>query len=174
MKTSIGVLVLGGALLAGIACAPVAAQEPETQNPTPVVQFAPLSDADEATIIRLALGWALVDKNVPDYVILDDKNFVVSLDGIDNILAPKLPGVNFIALNPKEVQDLADKNGNFGYLNIRDLRTNGGMVEVAVETRMAVAQDSDILYLIGGGAVLQFEQVDGEWQITGQGASWIS
>ncbi|MDA1188392.1 MAG: hypothetical protein O2854_01740 [Chloroflexi bacterium] len=134
-----------------------------------------LTDEDKAAIVRAALEWAIVDQNVPDYGLLNPDSIVLSLEGIGVIEIPELEGLNFVILSAEEVQARANESGDFPYVRVSEVRQNGTVVEISIETQMAAAEDSEIGYLVGGGCFLRFEQVDGEWAITEQpGACWIS
>ena len=79
---------------------------------------------DRQQLIRVALEWALVDKNLPHYAFLPDPtNVLISLDGAagggpsifqsaDEL--PTLPGVTLTALTEEELQKKADAEGSLG------------------------------------------------------------
>jgi hypothetical protein len=138
-----------------------------------------LGEADEVDLVRLALEWALVDKNVPDYGLLPDpQNTVLVLEGFETRIVPKLPDVNFTLLSGEEAQAKADAEGDFPYLRISLYQATDTKAEVEVATAMAVSKDSEIGYLVGGGCRLTAVKADGEWKLNmGEGAvmmCWIS
>jgi hypothetical protein len=148
---------------------------PETEaDETPVGQSS-LAPADLAEIIKLTLERALVDQEIPDFQLLEDKeNIVLSAENIDPSLAPTLPGINLILLTPEEIQARADEEGDFLYLSFQPIESESeSKATVSLNNTWARATDSETMYLSGGGFTVEYTKESGNW--TGEvTTAWIS
>jgi len=130
---------------------------------------------DRAEIIRLSLERALVDQEIPDYALIQDPaNIVLSTANIDADLVPVLPGINLILLTREEVQDKADREGDFLYLEFTDITVESDTrVMVSLDNTWAAPKDSEKAYLSGGGFAIEFAKTAGSW-IGVMVQEWIS
>ena len=132
------------------------------------------TEKDRADIIRLSLQWALVDKKISDYALLEDpQNVVISSENIDGTLLP-IPGVNLILLDPQAIQKKANQEGDFLYLVFKQVEVNGSSAEVSLENTWAVGKDTRRGYLSGGGARIAFDKKSGGWVLREILSFWIS
>ncbi|MCP4598947.1 MAG: hypothetical protein GY847_00125 [Proteobacteria bacterium] len=120
---------------------------------------------DRADVIRLSLEHALVDQAIPDYgLIPDPTNIVLSTANIDADLAPTLPGINLILLTQDEIQDRANREGDFLYIEFTDVTVESDTrVTVSLSNTWAVSDDSETAYLSGGGFVIEFTKIADGW-----------
>jgi hypothetical protein len=135
----------------------------------------PLTREDRAEIVRLSLERALVDQEVPDYqLIKDKKNIVLSMANIDVSLIPTLPGINLIPLTREEIQAKANSEGDFLYLEFIEIEAESDAKATAsLGNTWAVAQDSETLYLSGGGFTIEYTKNADGW-LSEVVAIWMS
>lgn len=145
----------------------------ETEEPD---QDATLSDEDRSELIGLTLERALVDQEIPDYALLaDQEQLVLSTENIDPALVPEVPGVTLALLTPEEIQQRADAEGDFLYLSFQQLEADSAeKAVVSLANTWAIAANSDMAYLSGGGFTIEYTRDDaGAW--TGEVTeAWIS
>jgi len=116
-----------------------------------------ITDEDIPEIVRLTLERALVDGGIPAYeLIKDNESIVLSTENIDLSLIPKLPGVNFTLLSRDEIQEKADREGDFLYLRFNQLKIEDFRVLVSLDNTWAVSKDSKVGYLCGGGFTIEY------------------
>ena len=133
------------------------------------------NESDVAEIIRLSLTIALVDKQIPDYPLIKDKeNIVLCTDNIDRDLVPEIDGVKLIMLDMDEIQTKADREGDFLYLRFTKLEIhNERSAVVNLDNTWMKRKGSPHMYLSGGGINISFTKESGTW--TGKIlATWIS
>ena len=89
-------------------------------------------------------------------------------------MLPELAGLRLVVLSPEEIQARADAEGDFLYLHFNPFEVvSPDEVNVSFGSQWAVAEDSTIGYLSGGGLQLIYTRSDGGW--TGEvEAIWIS
>lgn len=147
--------------------------EPETED---AGQDAALSDEEWTELVGLTLERALVDQEIPDYSLLaDHEPMVLSTENIDPALVPEIEGVTLELLTPEEIQERADAEGDFPYLIFQELNAESAeRATVSLGSTWAIAADSDMLYLSGGGFTIEYTRDEaGDW--TGEVTeSWIS
>lgn len=133
------------------------------------------NESDMAEVIRLSLTLALVDKEIPDYRLIKDKeNIVLSTENIREDLVPEIPGVNLIVLEPDEIQRKADREGNFLYLCFSKLEVqNERNAIVHLDNVWMKSSTSRHMYLSGGGLAIAYSKDSGSWKGTLLYA-WIS
>ncbi len=134
-----------------------------------------LSTEEQGELIRLTLQRALVEQEIPDYALLADQAAIVlSTENIDASLVPELEGVALELLTPEEIQARADAQGDFPYLAFSRFESAGdNEASVSLGSRWAVAADSDMIYLSGGGFTIEYTRMGESWfgEIT---ETWIS
>ncbi|MAU00861.1 MAG: hypothetical protein CL608_27265 [Anaerolineaceae bacterium] len=134
-----------------------------------------LPDEDVADLLRLTLERALVDQEIPDYALLADQNeIVLSTENINPALLPELDGVSLVTMSPEEIQAKADADGDFPYLRFQGFTAvSDDEVNVSLGSSWAIAADSDMLYLSGGGFTINYTRTADGW--TGEVTeAWIS
>lgn len=133
------------------------------------------NESDMIEIIRLSLTIALVDKRIPDYRLIKDKeNIVLSTENIVRDLVPEIFGVNLIILEPDEIQLKADREGDFLYLRFTKLEfQNDRNAIVHLDNMWMKSKTSPYTYLSGGGLALAYSKESGIWNSTVL-YSWIS
>lgn len=125
-----------------------------------------LPDEDKVALIRLTLERALVAQEIPDYALLAEQDpIVLSTANTDPALIPQLEGVNLVLMTPEEIQAKANAVGDFPYLQFQGFTAvSDTAVEVSLGSSMAVAADSEMIYLIGGGFTIAYEKTADGWQ----------
>ena len=134
-----------------------------------------LPDEDLTELLRLTLERALVDQEIPDYALLADQDeIVLSTENIDPALLPELDGVNLVTMSPEEIQAKADADGDFPYLRFQGFTAvSQDEVNISLGSSWAIAADSDMLYLSGGGFTINYTRTADGW--TGEVTeAWIS
>jgi hypothetical protein len=169
-----GVIAAGSTLLALAFTGNLSAAIPGSDNG--VAAGGSKNESDKAAIVRLSLEWALVDQNIPDYALLlkDSKNVVLSLENLDATLVPELAGVNLTPLAPQEIQNKANQEGDFLHLRFEQLEIQETRATVNLNNSWAVAEDSNMGYLSGGGCILEFHKEAGQWELEPPRACWIA
>lgn len=130
--------------------------------------------SDEASLVRIALERALVDRMIPDHSLLvSAQPIVLSSENIEAGWVPELDGVSLVLRTAEEIQARADGEGDFLYLRFGTLRVEGDEASLTLENRWAVAADSPHVYLSGGGFRMEFRRTPFGWtgEIT---VAWIS
>jgi len=134
-----------------------------------------LPDKDVTDLLRLTLERALVDQEIPDYALLADQDeIVLSAENIDPALLPELPGMTLVTMSPEEIQAKADADGDFPYLRFQGFTAvSPDEVNVSLGSSWAIAADSDMLYLSGGGFTINYTRTGTGWnsEVT---EAWIS
>jgi len=143
-----------------------------TVNIKPISESIVYNESDMAEIIRLSLTIALVDKRIPDYRLIKDKeNIVLSTENIVRDLVPEMFGVNLIILEPEEIQLKADREGDFLYLRFTKLEFQND--RNAIVHLDNVWMKSKTSPYIGGGLAIAYSKESGIWNFTVL-YSWIS
>jgi len=127
-------------------------------------------------LLQMTLERALVSQEIPDYQLLvhEREEIVLSTENIDPAFTPQLPGHTIIMMSPEEIQAKADAEGDFPFLRFQQVdQLADDEVHISLGSTMAIAADSEMLYLAGGGFTLEFSRTRSGWEseITEQ---WIS
>jgi hypothetical protein len=148
---------------------------------------------DERVLIEMILRRGLLEQDkVPDYNLLRDKRLVcLSRSVIGKFLADsggitttdygrerfprKVGSVKILALTPQEIQQLANEEGDFLYLELGNIKVEGNYAEIGLSTSWAVSKHTkNKVYMSGGGYLLVYEKINGKWQFKNTLRSWIS
>lgn len=133
-----------------------------------------LSEADLIEIIRLTMEHAILQQAIPDYAMLFDQDVVVM--STKNLPADltDMSGFGLTLLTPEEIQERANDVGDFLYLEFSRIESVAeGQVKVSLNNTWARAETSDMVYLSGGGLLIEFVKGPNGWQGTVTEA-WIS
>ena len=148
-------------------------EDPVDEN---TVEWSLLPEEDQAELIRLTLERAVVDQEIPDFQLLTEgrDEIVLSTENVDPELVPELEGVNLVLLSPEEIQAKANEEGDFLYLHFQMVDVQSETeVTVALNNIWAIAEDSDTMYLSGGGFKIEYTKTADGW--TGEVTElWIS
>ena len=135
----------------------------------------PVAVTDRQQLIRVALEWALVDKNLPDHGLLSDPtNVLISLDGeagggpsisLSADELPTLPGVTLTALTEGELQKKADTEGSLLRMSLENLVIAGDTAEMRVGNWWVRSSTETRQFLSGGFCELQLRKTGGQWAI---------
>lgn len=129
----------------------------------------------EKDIVKRTLDSALINRELPDYEMIKSQgDFVISTENIDPKLIPELPDVKFVLLSPGEIQDKADREGDFLDLRFKELKTGLLKSSVSLDNAWISAKSSNKGYLSGGGLTLTFYNILGKWIESPIRESWIS
>ncbi len=118
---------------------------------------------------------ALVKKEIPDYNQIEKQQlFLLSTENIKSELVPKIKGIKLILLEPKEIQERADKKGDLiFYLHFKKFKVEGSKVLVYLDNIPMYASNFTQRFLLGGGFTVEFQKKDGKW-VGIIPSSWIS
>jgi hypothetical protein len=91
-----------------------------------------LTKDDKATLVRLSLERALVDREIPEYDVMSKEGFFpLSTENIDAESVPALEGVTLSLLGPEKIKEIAEARGRYAYyLLFRDFKSVGEQVVV--------------------------------------------
>lgn len=165
-------------LFMAIALAGCRAPAPAAENDAPAGEATGdmLPDETLAELVRLTLERALVAQEIPDYALLtaETEAIILSTEHIGPALVPELNGVELLALTPEEIQARANEVGDFLYLRFDEITAvSENVVQVALFNTWIRAEGSEMLYLSGGGFVVEYTETAAGWQ--GEViSSWIS
>jgi hypothetical protein len=76
-------------------------------------------------------------------------------------------------LSESQIQQKADRMGDFMHLSIPELRVKGLCVAIEVANTWAVGKNSSMGYLSGGGRRYEFRKISGKW-VKKEIAGWVS
>lgn len=125
-----------------------------------------VSDVDKAEIVRLTLEDALVKKALPDFNLLVERkhDIIISMLNMSAAWIPRINGFKFISMSQAQIQQKADREGDFLYLSFARFTAKGSCVAVTLVNSWAVGKKSGMGYLSGGGSMYEYHK---------QGAKWI-
>lgn len=149
-------------------------------------------NSDKSILIFQALNKSVVeDKDVADYGLIKDKKKLYVLDkwyssffGTTEDEVKKYPlsadevpsrisSVEFCLKSEQELQEIADKTSAFIYLSIGDIEITGDIAKVGIATGWKGKSGSKTAYLSGGGYVLQYKKINGDWVFDKMLRSWM-
>lgn len=160
-KTSLSLLALSAVILNLIA---LASCQPSQK----------ITDKDITEVMRLTLERALVAQEIPDYDLIEDTaNIVLSSENVNPSLLPQISGVTLTLLSPEQIQEKADRQGDFLYLRFKEITVEDSKIIVSLESAWAVGKNSTTAYLSGGGFTVEYRRDGKEWvgEVT---VTWIS
>jgi hypothetical protein len=124
--------------------------------------------------VDAALRYALIQQEIPDYRILAEKTPIVLSSMCLGDYQPNIPEVELQILTIYEIQQKANRDGDFLYLNFKYIRVHSsGHVSVSLDNNWIRAKDSTKGYLSGGGFTLDMYKNEDAWEIY-RSAGWIS
>jgi hypothetical protein len=133
------------------------------------------SEKDKYEVIKLVLEKAIVEKEIPDYNMIQDKeNIVLSTENINPQQVPRIAGVNLILMTPQEIQEKANREEDFLYLRFGDIIQSDSKIVISLDNTWAVKKGSQSRYLSGGGFEIEYEKINGTWKESGEISIWIS
>ena len=92
-----------------------------------------LSDSDRAEIVKWMIEEAITKKKIPsDSTLTSDKIIVLSTANIESSWVPILPGYKLLLLTPAEVQQKANRQGDYMYWHFDEIRARGSCVAVSI------------------------------------------
>jgi len=148
-------------------------------------------DTDKKELIYKILKRAVVDKkDIPDYNLIKDKKKIYinneyygALQGEEakkamlldiSEIPPEIGEVSFCLKSKTELQTIANKTSDFLYLSFGELKIDGDIATIGIETGWQPKINSENVYLSGGGYVCQFIKVNGEWKFDKVLKNWMS
>jgi Carboxypeptidase regulatory-like domain len=121
------------------------------------------SDDDKAEVFRSMLtqltapesGW-LNREQREGGVVLSTKNIKPEwLQGVE--------GLSIELLTPAEVQRRADRQGDFLFLSVPELKVRSQCIAVTLSNSWAIGKNSKSLYMSGTGFIYEFRKESGKW-----------
>ncbi len=134
-------------------------------------------EADKQIIAQMSLEWAVLDKNIPDYNIIEDKDhFVLSTRNINKSYKFSLKNITISISTPEEVKQKSEAEGDFLYLEFEKIDISSRKVTVKLNNIWAQNETNrkTTAYLSGGGATIPFTKVGGKWVRQDVSETWIS
>lgn len=149
-------------------------------------------NSDKSILIFQALHKSVVeDKDVADYKLIKDKRKIYVLNkwyssffgptkdevkeyplSADDVPS-RISDVEFCLKSEQELQEIADKTSAFMYLSFGDIEITGDIAKVGIATGWKGKSDSKTVYLSGGGYVLQYKKINGDWVFEKVLRSWM-
>ncbi len=133
-----------------------------------------LPEADLFAILDQGLVHALIDEAIPDYAMLaDQEELVLSTENLPEGWTPNL-AVAVTLMTPEQIQNKANRDGDFLYLHVQELTAvSDTEATLSLSSTWAIGEDSDMLYLSGGGFQMRFIKSGEQWQGEVE-VEWIS
>lgn len=129
----------------------------------------------KAKIITLALEQALLEQEVPDFnLIKDKKHFILSTENISTGLVPNFSKYSYVLLSPQEIQEKANREGDFLRLRFTEIQVGVFISTVSLDNSWVVSKNSKKGYLSGGGLKLTYYNIFGFWLEGLSRTMWIS
>lgn len=132
-------------------------------------------------LVATALDRAVVrERDIPDYRLLKDADTIVlsnetgTGDPITPAALPHSDDVSLVLASPEHIQEVADAEGDFLYLQVGSVDAEGDRGVITLSTTWARAKQSDLVYLSGGGYELQFRWDGDSWRFVKMVSAWIS
>jgi hypothetical protein len=131
-----------------------------------------ITDADRAEIINRTLepefaGQEVNDRDdrVTDFELMMKAKggIVLSAKNIKRKLIPRLSQFKLLVLQPREIQEKADREGDFLYLLFSQFDVKGSRVVVTLNKVWARAKTSNVTYMSGGRVTYEYRKVNGRW-----------
>ena len=148
---------------------------------------------DSTQIIYEILLHACVNsKDIPDFVLLRDQKkiyvanlfFKSSFSDQDTInykqhsnlyaIPLNIGAVSFCLKSFTELSDIADKKGDFVYIQLGHMTINNDKASIGISTNWMLPSNSKRLVLSGGGYIADFQKIDGKWTFIKKHNEWIS
>lgn len=131
--------------------------------------------SDTRPLYQMLLEWAVLDNPLPAQtgelhfpdrqLLLDRQAIRLSTENLPKGLALSLPGKALERLDPRQLQDLAEKDGSLPALQFGELKTVEGDTELGVDLVWFVPRASAQVPLSGGGVRLRFQWLEGGWRL---------
>ncbi len=134
-------------------------------------------EADKQIIAQMSLEWAVLDKNIPDYNIIKDKDhFVLSTRNINKGYNFSLKNITISILTSEEIKQKSEADGDFLYLEFEKIDISSKKATVKLNNIWAQNETSrkTMAYLSGGGATIPFRKEGGRWVRQDVTETWIS
>jgi len=130
-------------------------------------------------VVLAGLSWAILEEKAVDYKYVHGEYYnkytiIVSKENLDKLNLPKylkqgslsIKNVEVIYLTPKEIQERANKDGDFMYLRLVNIETNILTAKLTVASNWAQSNNSKATYLSGGAAHLSLARtLTGKWVV---------
>ena len=132
---------------------------------------------DRQTLAQISLEWAILDKNIPDYNLIKDKNSIIlSTRNINKSYIFSLKDITIIILTPEEIKQKSEEDGDFLYFEFGMIDIQGTDATVKLGNIWAQSEKSrkKIAYLSGGGATIPFMKQGDKWIRKNVTEIWIS
>jgi|GEM_PF-7114242 len=121
-----------------------------------------LSETEKAEIVNQILQESLTKKQIPDYSFLTTQSGAVILSSQNINPEWVRPLANVKLLTAGEIQQKADKSGDFMYVSFTEFKISNECLIVAVATEWAIAQNSKDEYRYGGGSKYIYRKESGK------------
>ena len=132
-----------------------------------------VTDEDKAEIVRFAFADAIGASSGLLMTEQKNKDLVVSTENIKPEWFKGVTDVKLKFLPQSQIQQKANREGDFLYVSVPYFKVKGLCVAVEVANTWAVAKDSKFVYLSGGGNRYEFRKESGKW-IRKSIGGWVS
>ena len=100
---------------------------------------------------------------------------LVHIDHAIDYFPKKVGNVKIIALTEAELQERADKKGDFLFLQLSDIKIEGDRAQIALSSSYKVSKHTKgKAYVSGGGYLLDYVKENGVWKFSKGISSWVS
>lgn len=119
-----------------------------------------VSNDDKAMILRTTLRQAATE-------LLDQKQlengFVLSTQNLSPAWVEGMLDFPFQLMTPAEIQRKADKEGDFQFLSVPEIKVRKQCMVVTVSNTWAKSKDSRTVYMTGGASTYEYRHESGKW-----------
>jgi len=126
-------------------------------------------------LINKAINIALENGDLPDYDFVKNyENIIVSSENLDNEILPEVLSKKLIVMTPYEIKEKANKEGDFLYLNFKNISIDNQNASIEIENTWAISDSSKETYLSGSGIKVKFHKIFGIWKENSTKEVWLS
>ena len=121
-----------------------------------------VSDEDKAEVVR-----AILIQGTEGQLLLDQEQrktgVILSTKNIKPEWLRGFQGVRIQFLTPAEIQRKADKEGDFPFLLIPEIKVRSQCIAITLSNTWAQGKNSNALYMSGAGLIYEYRKESGKW-----------
>ncbi len=124
-----------------------------------------LTDSDRAEIVGWLLQNSLIQSPESEIqsLIKNKKEIFLSTNNVKSSWIPKFSKFRIQLLDENAIQQLANRKGDFQYMEISREMVTGSCVAVAIGRNWAAKKNTGLLYLDGSLTFYEFTKISGKW-----------
>ncbi len=124
-----------------------------------------ITKLDKEIVLSMVLEKAIIDEYIADYSLLENEEIIISEENIEKLDLPNLEGVSLVMQSNNEIQQKADKEGDYLFLKITQFELADNKITISISNMWAVGKHSQNKYgyLSGGGFQISYVKSNGTW-----------